>query len=211
MPFPSRLYKPPHKAYDTPLRAGQEEIVFRGQAAWRDIPVLPQAEAAPVKTWRVIVEVLLDKIVYLHRSDSKTNVSIAIPVPRDFTALEFLCTYEPKKMNDEVEARRQLEVGLEAYIPAAYREEVARRYSARNSLDNLITLSLDYNDEYIGCAHRQAAEQRHIISADSASNGFIKHAAVTGNWRAVLNVHVVVSAEARYHLKVIGHDSLQML
>jgi hypothetical protein len=154
------------------------------------------------------MEILLDELFQLHPQDSKTNVCVAVPVPRDFESLEFICSYEPKPLDNEDEARQLLEAGLDRYVPPEYREQYRGTWRKYFPVVSLITLSVDYNGAYIGCAHRHAPEQRHIISAKFASPGFFKHPAAAGNWRAVINVHAVVSSEVRYRLQVYGHDSI---
>ncbi|QQO09138.1 hypothetical protein [Breznakiella homolactica] len=151
------------------------------------------------------MKVLLDNLYPLHRDDSKTNVSVEIPLDRDYGCLEFLCSYTPKVLENEAEAKDLIEAGLERFIPPEYRE----RYGGwRDYLPvvNLITLSLDHDEIYVGCAHRHNPEQRHIVSADFSSPGFFRHSASAGVWRAVINVHAVVSDETVYHLTVNAYD-----
>ena len=123
----------------------------------------------------------------------------------DYKFLEIICSYEPKKCDDEEKAKELLFNGFDIYIPAAYREQYNRWEDYLPSVVNLVTLSIDHHGKYLGCAHRQASEQRHIISADFSSPGFIRHAAAAGNWRAMLNVHAVVSPEVLYRIKILAH------
>jgi hypothetical protein len=158
------------------------------------------------------VEILLDRLVLLHASDAKTNVCIPVPVEKDFESLEFECTYEPKGYDDEAAAMLSITECIQRFVPEEYRREHRAEY--RENLGNperflpavvsLITLSLDYNGRYLGCAHRHAPEQRHIISANFSSPGFFRQPALAGDWRAVINVHSVVCSEVRYHLRVLG-------
>jgi hypothetical protein len=67
---------------------------------------------------------------------------------------------------------------------------------------------VDCGERYVGCAHRHTPEQRHIISRHFSSPGFFKTPAAAGAWRAVLNVHAIVSGEVRYHLRVNGLDTV---
>ncbi|MDR1903113.1 MAG: hypothetical protein LBQ88_12650 [Treponema sp.] len=152
-----------------------------------------------------IVEVLLDEIYCFHREDSKTNRCISIPLKEKFDALEFICSYTPKALSDETEAKRLIETGIAVYVPPEY---IGQYGIWRDYLPvvNLLTLSIDYNETYVGCAHRHAPEQRHIISAGFSSPGFLKQPALAGNWRAVINVHAVVSNEVQYRLQVHAHS-----
>jgi hypothetical protein len=99
-----------------------------------------------------------------------------------------------------------LKEGSLRFVPEEYRKGIGPPEQFLPSVVSLITLSLDYNGRYLGCAHRHAPEQRHIISADFSSPGFLRQPALAGDWQAVINVHSVVCGEVRYHLRVLAHD-----
>ena len=145
------------------------------------------------------MDVLLDNIYTLHPADSKTNVCIDVPVTRDYAWLEMKCSYAPKVLEDEERARKLIEEGIERYVPAEFKDQCGdwREYLP---VVSLITISLDYKNRYIGCAHRHHKEQRHVISENFSSPGFFKQAVLAGNWRAVINVHYVANDNVDYHL-----------
>jgi hypothetical protein len=151
------------------------------------------------------METLLDEVYTLHAEDSKTNICIPFQVKRDFEALELLCFYEPKECPDRELSKRLIEEGISTWVPAEYRK-LCGPWEQFLPVVNLVTLSLDYNGRYLGCAHRHAPEQRHIISRDYSSPGFLRQKAAEGNWRAVINVHAVVYDDLRYYLKITAHD-----
>ena len=151
-------------------------------------------------------EVILDKIILLYPEDSKTNVCIPFSLQKNYRALEFICSYEPKKCEDKEKAKELLLAGIETYIPAEYRESSAALEDFLAAVVNLVTFSLDCSGQYLGCAHRHANEQRHIVSMDFSSPGFFCHAPAAGDWRAVINVHAVVSPEVQYHLQILAHQ-----
>jgi hypothetical protein len=152
------------------------------------------------------VEILLDRLFLLHADDAKTNVCVPFPVERDFGSLEFVCGYEPKGYDDEDAARRMIEEGLQRFVPDEYRKSLEPADQFLPAVTSLVTLSIDYGGRYLGCAHRHAPEQRHIISANFSSPGFLRQPALAGDWRAVINVHSVVSRELRYHLRVLARE-----
>ncbi|MDR0554480.1 MAG: hypothetical protein LBG76_06770 [Treponema sp.] len=163
------------------------------------------------------MEILLDRELILHLEDAKTNVEIPFTLKRNYEALELLCSYEPKHCDDENLARRLIEEAITTFAPPPYREKIGPWQRHRSSVVNLITVSIDAGETYLGCAHRHANEQRHIISADFSSPGFCRCAPQPGPWRAMLNVHAVVCAEVWYRLRVLGlddrgegHDRLEM-
>jgi hypothetical protein len=152
------------------------------------------------------VEILLDRLVLLHADDGKTNICVPFPVDRDFTSLEFVYAYRPKGCDDEGLARIMIEEGIRRFVPEEYWKSLEPLEQFLPSVVSLVTLSIDYNGRYLGCAHRHAPEQRHIISADFSSPGFLRQPARAGNWRAVLNVHSVVSGEVGCRLQVLARD-----
>ncbi len=149
---------------------------------------------------------ILDQTLILKPENSKTNVPISFILDKDYSSLLFQCRYFPKKVEDLELAEREIIKGIEKYVPQEYRAAYTgwRDYAP---LVNLVTLSLDYENEYLGCAHRHAPEQDHMISASHASPGFIPHKAAAGRWKAVLNVHAIISDRITYELKVTGFEN----
>jgi hypothetical protein len=150
------------------------------------------------------MEIVLDAVYQLYPRDSKTNVYIDVPVPRDFWRLEFYCSYTPENLGDREQAKALMLRALEQYVPEQFRGQYGGNWESYLPVSNLITLSIDCPDRYLGCAHRHGGEQRHIISADYASPGFYPQAAQKGLWRGVLNVHSVVSDVVVCRLTVRG-------
>jgi hypothetical protein len=150
---------------------------------------------------KALMEVILDELIRLHPGDSRTNVCIPFFFVFYYRSLEFICSYEPKSCDDRERAKQLILEGLAAYAPNEYREPWEQFLP---SVVSLVTLSLDSPGKYLGCAHRHAPEQRHTVSEEFSSPGFFRHAPETGNWRAVINVHAVVSSEVRYRLQILG-------
>jgi hypothetical protein len=150
-------------------------------------------------------EVILDEVILLHPEDSKTNVCIPFSLKKDYRSLEIICSYEPKNCDDNEKAKEMILEGLETYVPPEYREQCEPWEIFLPSVVSLITFSLDSPGKYLGCAHRHAPEQRHFISGDFSSPGFFRHFPRPGGWRAVINVHAVVSSEVAYHLQIFGN------
>lgn len=151
------------------------------------------------------MEILLDAVYQLHPHDSKTNLYIDIPVPRDFWCLEFFCSYTPENLEDREQAKELMLMALKKYVPEQFRDQYGD-WESYLPVSNLITLSIDCQDRYLGCAHRHDSEQRHIISADYASPGFYTQAVKKGLWRGVINIHSVVSDPVSCHLTIRGWE-----
>ena len=161
------------------------------------------------------MDILFDRILTITPADNKTNITIPVEVPRGYAALFIRTSYDPKIVADREFARQAVEEAISRFIPAEARP-VWGKWQDYMPVVNFITLSLDCEDEYVGCAHRHSPAPDHIISAAYSSPGFIRHEAAAGTWRCVLNCHAVVDAEVKYSLKVFGaeegeelHDQIQ--
>ena len=158
---------------------------------------------------------IVDRQIFLTPEHNKTNVQIPFRVEQDFDALFIRTRYVPKIVADEALARQQIEAGIRRYVPKQDRERYGR-WQDYLPVWNFITLSLDFEEEYIGCAHRHSPDQAHIISAAYSSPGFYRHAVLPGLWKCELNCHAVVDETVTYTLQVFGaekdeelHDHIQ--
>ena len=154
----------------------------------------------------LFMRLLLDRTIKMKPSDSKTNIDIPLKISEPYHALFIRTAYEPKITEDLEFARREIEAGIAKYVPEYARAEYGN-WKDYLPLVNLITFSLDYEDEYIGCAHRHSPVMDHIISPEYSSAGFIRHAVTPGMWNCVLNCHAVVTETVSYSLKVYGTDA----
>ncbi|MFR0770143.1 MAG: hypothetical protein ACLSHO_11600 [Dysosmobacter sp.] len=68
---------------------------------------------------------------------------------------------------------------MKTYFPAGYQLTEADMQEYQE-LFNFVTLSLDKNGEYVGCAHRHPPQQILTISASGSSWGFAPTAASAG-------------------------------
>jgi len=65
----------------------------------------------------VAPEVILDETILLHPEDSKTNVCIPFLLKKDYSSLEFFCSYEPKNCDETERAKQLILEGFKAYVP----------------------------------------------------------------------------------------------
>lgn len=146
--------------------------------------------------------VILDQVILLHPQDDKTNYILGFEVPAGVQKLRFTCSYSPKTVEDAELAKRAARCSIGRYVPRWQLPLYEERESEEIKLVNLITLSLDCGEDYLGCAHRQAPEQEHVLSAEMSSPGFVRHTPRAGQYRAVLNVHSITSPQVAYRLLV---------
>lgn len=146
---------------------------------------------------------LVDNDYLLTPANSQTNLCIDFDTQQDFDALQLHCVYSPKTVEDPALARQLIEASIAKYMPRKLLP-VLGNWKDYIPLNNLITLSVDYNGAYLGAAHRHMPDQTHILSEGFSSPGFLCQKAAAGHWRAVLNVHALVSDEVRCHITISG-------
>ncbi len=144
---------------------------------------------------------LFEKDIIITKEMSKTNIIQNIEVDKDYEQLIFYCEYSPKAVTDETTCKMLVEEAIGRYLP----EEDRPPYQNFMPINNLITLSIDdEKNNYLGCAHRGAPVQKHVISEKGSDKGFFSKKIKKGTYRAVINVHLVAFEDVTYNLKVVG-------
>lgn len=145
---------------------------------------------------------IFEKTGRITPEQDKTNISLEFNVPGGIEKLIIDYEYSPKILENEEKAEELLAKSIEKYLGDEYKAEPRDFMPVKN----LITLSLDDNGKYRGAAHRQADKQRHEISKDFASVGFMKGEIHSGKWQIVLNVHCC-ACDVDYKIKVTGEGT----
>ena len=156
------------------------------------------------------MKIIFEKEIILHPENSKTNIYLPFIVETSFDRMEIHFSYAPKKLDDEALSLKYIDSGMEKYAPGAYRSGYQNSEEFLPVL-NLVTLSLDSPEGYLGCAHRHNPEQIHIISEEFSSPGFAHQKPVNGIWQAVVNVHAVVTETCTCRLKIFKADGSEVL
>lgn len=148
--------------------------------------------------------ILLHKEFQVFPENEKTNIAFNFNVPEATRSLKITFSYDPKVLEDNDRAKMLIENNIKKDAG-----EYADQYPLWEEflpLKNLITLSLDDTKGYRGCAHRQDKDQIHIIREDFASRGFHKGVPEAGGWKAVLNLHGIVTEKINCNLMVEAGD-----
>lgn len=149
--------------------------------------------------------ILLDIKQTVGPEQSKKNIEHSFFLPAVAEALEINFSYEPKELTDKGKARAYIQEGMEKYAPKPYGEGYGS-WEAYLPLVNLLTLSLDSPEGYVGCAHRHTPAQQHRISEQGSAPGFLSCRISAGEWKAVVNVHAVVTDFCTYRLVVSAQE-----
>lgn len=142
---------------------------------------------------------LLNVTSKINPERDKTNITHTFSVPKGISGLIIDFSYSPKALEDEDAALLIIQKALEKY------EIKNRRTEEFLPVTNLVTVSLDSPEAYVGCAHRPQNVQRHEISKNASSKGFECCEIISGIWKIVLNVHCAL-CDIDYRLTVQGGD-----
>lgn len=146
---------------------------------------------------------LLHQDLVFSVEDVRKNILLPLQVDQAYDSLVIHFHYEPKYIRDKEIIMPQIQACVKKYFPAGHEltEEDMKEY---DQLLNFVTLSLDKDEEYVGCAHRHPPEQTIIISPRGSSYGFSPQTVTPGAWRIVLHVQAVVVGTVDFTLDVYG-------
>ncbi|WP_041711049.1 hypothetical protein [Clostridium pasteurianum] len=137
------------------------------------------------------MEKILDLALTVNKSDIKSHKSIKFNVDKEAEILKIEFDYLPrvaKELGDIIYAFENRSSNLSHEEISSLKEKFIR---GEEELKNLATLSLYYNNKYIGCAHRHIGKQTIIISSKESTAGFINAPIKTGLWEIVISLHGV--------------------
>lgn len=132
-------------------------------------------------------QILLEQTLIFTESDDQQHRKILLELKKGYQELHIDFSYSPQDVPEEKALR-----SIAAMLP---------KYDQKNNLQandflplkNLITLSLAYEEAYLGCRHNKKTEQNIMISETASSLGFIPQSVQPGNWEIQLNLHCVQS------------------
>ncbi len=142
--------------------------------------------------------VICEKKLTLYPKDEKKNISLPFVVPFDSDEMKITFSYSPKVLVDTERAKKLI---TDCLIRDGEGEK-ANEWEKYLPIVNLVTLSLDSPEGFVGAAHRHDPKQEHIISKDSASFGFFPGEIKAGQWVLTLNVHALVTESCECEIKI---------
>ncbi len=151
--------------------------------------------------------VIKNEVVKLTPENEKGNCVVSFILNKNYKKLFITYSYSPKILTDEQKTIELIKENLMRDTGENWKEY--NDYSEFIPLKNLITLSVESPCGLIGAAHRQANEQRHEISEEFASHGFIKSKIIKGQWNVVLNVHAVVTDNVKCEITIEAEEEAQ--
>ncbi len=136
--------------------------------------------------------------------DSETHVSVNFDVPQGLKRLEVRTAYSPKYEYDLDRCFNLIESGLAS-------QDAEKKFTLNEvqrciPLANHIAWSLHDGQRWLGTEHRHAPDQRHIISEDFSSNGFVKTAVNGGRWTLTASINGLVTEYTDVIVEVDGYE-----
>ena len=147
------------------------------------------------------MKTVLKEAAVLTPFDTKSNISWYFELEESADFLDITYSYSPKKLEDKEKTKEKIMQCLLKDAPDTY-EEYLPETEKFAPLVNLVTISLDGPDGYVGAAHRHPNIQSHRISSEISSVGFMKTKIKKGKWRLMLNIHAVVTDECAVAVEI---------
>lgn len=146
---------------------------------------------------------LLHQAFSFFPQDERKNIPLSFQVQSDYECLVIRLRYGPKFVRNPEIIQPKIQKCVETYFPENLRLTKEDMKEFRQLL-NFVTLSLDKDGVYVGCAHRHSPEQTIFISKAGSSWGFAPVSDGKGAWRIILHIQAVVAGRVDYQLGVYG-------
>lgn len=133
--------------------------------------------------------IVLKERIYKERN--KSHMTLPIRIGKG-SKLQLTLYYEPKVVIDDEDIRLALKDGIGGVTddPKLAYDEVKR---LNYPINNLVTISLFKDGNFIGCKHRHDNPMEITIERNNCTPGFIYPQSFTGNYEIVLSFHGIFS------------------
>jgi hypothetical protein len=140
---------------------------------------------------------ILNKDIIVNKTDMKTHKKVKFEINEEAESLKIDFDFSPKVVLKDEDI-------INAFKNSSFTEEerivlIEKYLKGEEELKNLATLSLYYEDTFIGCAHRQPSDI--VIGQEESSRGFINMPIKKGQWEMIISIHGVFTDEMRISLK----------
>ncbi|MDD4316299.1 MAG: hypothetical protein PHC84_03960 [Clostridia bacterium] len=136
----------------------------------------------------------------LTESESCRHIYIPFEAPCGGNALTVKFSFQPATLEDRQQSLEIIRRGMEIYEPGIRRNDAELEEFL--PLKNMLTLSIDSPDGFIGAAHRHSVNQLHKISAQKSSRGFVPCAVTKGRWIITVSPFHFVTPYVDFDLEV---------
>lgn len=146
---------------------------------------------------------LLEKTIKITEQDAKSHIRIDFFVPEGYQKLVINTSYSPKYEYDIDRCKAFVQ---KCYINADREGDFdSLPLSSYLPLANHISWSIDSPDGYIGTKHLSKPFQKHVISAEESSEGFLPTPIKSGKWSVTASINSIVTPWAEITIEVEGY------
>lgn len=146
---------------------------------------------------------LFEKTINITEQNAKSHIRIDFFVPEGYQKLVTITSYSPKYEYDIDRCKAFVQ---KCYINADRDVEIdSLPTSSYLPLGNHISWSIDCPDGYIGTKHLSKPFQKHTISAEGSSEGFLDTPIKSGRWSVTASINSIVTESANITIEVEGY------
>lgn len=141
-------------------------------------------------------------IYFLKPSDTASDIPFTFQTPQGTCSIEINLHFEPPSEWNHTICRQPVMQALNTYYvgnQTAFSEDQWMEYLP---IKNMITVSLDHGNKYLGNAHRWDSNQTHLFTPTYVAQGFLKPESLCGCWSGMLHIHEIISPQCRVELKI---------
>jgi hypothetical protein len=133
-------------------------------------------------------------------AESCKHLYFSFDLPHDGKELCVRFGFSPSKLEDNNRAIELIRQGMAVYQPGTkYEDSQLEEYLP---LKNMLTLSIDSPQGFVGTAHRFCAKQIHKITAQKSSRGFLPQPIEKGRWSVTVSAFHFVTPFVEFDLEV---------
>lgn len=147
-------------------------------------------------------ETIIDKEMILTPAYHQKHIKIPFVLTKTYQSLYVHFSFSPQHVD-----RERALVIISQVLPDYFgSDELLVTPEDFMPLENLLTISVSHENEYVGSRHHKATEQEVYLSAAGSSAGYLPHTVTPGNWEVQIHPHCLLSDQVEVRLTIQGGD-----
>lgn len=143
---------------------------------------------------------LIERKIALSDKHTKTNFKIPFEIDHQANALKIYFSYGPGWSASYI-AQQRVKEAIDHYVVNDFDEE-SKNIENYLPIENFITVSLSFENTYLGAHHNKAKDQTILINHTNPSPGFNACAIKPGSWELQLNCHCIASELVEVEVRI---------
>jgi len=146
------------------------------------------------------METIVEKEMILTPAYNEKHIKIPFVLAKTYQSLLVNFSFSPRHVD-----REKALVIISQVLPDYFgSDELLVKPEDFLPLENLLTISVSHDEEYVGGRHHKSTEQEVHLSADGSSAGYLPHAVTPGNWELQIHPHCLLSDQLEVTLTIQG-------